>query len=103
MDYKVTITRRAKADLSEIIVYISEELSAPRAAIELLDEINQCVTGLKQMPKRFALASDERLARIGIRAMPVKNYLVFYKVDEQSLAVTVVRVLYSRRDWAHLL
>ena len=31
--------------------------------------------------------------------MIVKNYLIFYWVDEENKTVTVARVIYSRRDY----
>ena len=103
MEYNVVVARRAKIDMSEINAYITDELCNPEAALKLLDEIYDQAISLKIMPKRFALVSDERLALLGIRSIPVKNYLVFYTVDDTTRVVNVVRVLCFRRDWANLL
>ena len=59
--------------------------------------------GLDQLPTRHALVADERLAQNGIRQIPVKNYIVFYIVNEADSAVTVVRILYGQRNWIDLL
>lgn len=103
MNYRLIITEPAEIDIAEIILYISKELHSHKAALDLLNEIDQHILGLEQMPNRYALVSDERLARLGIRFIPVKNYLIFYSVDEQAITVTITRILYRKRDWAHLL
>ena len=63
----------------------------------------QAVMGLEQLPTRHALVADERLAQNGIRQIPVKNYIVFYIINEADSAVTVVRILYGQRNWIDLL
>jgi toxin ParE1/3/4 len=103
MIYQVITTRRALSDMDKIHLYIAAELYAPQAADNLIDEMEQRINELATMPKRYALVVDERLARLGIRKIPVNNYLVFYRVNEQTRRVTVVRVLYGAMDWVHLL
>jgi len=103
MIYQVIISEPAEIDMVAIGLYISEELHSPEAAENLLDEIDRQLLSLEQMPKRFALVSDEELASKGIRTIPVKNYLVFYFIDEYSKTVTITRVLYGRRNWVYLL
>ena len=46
---------------------------------------------------------EERLAAKGYRVLPVKNYLIFYKVNEAEKCVDIIRILYNRRDWINLL
>ena len=103
MSYQLVITQAAETDMTEICTYISLDLHAPESALALLDKIDCHILSLEHMPKRFALVSDEKLARLGIRLIPVKNYLIFYFVDDYKEAVTIVRVLYSKRDWVNLL
>ncbi|MCL2094785.1 type II toxin-antitoxin system RelE/ParE family toxin [Candidatus Saccharibacteria bacterium] len=103
MTYKLIIAKAAKLDLTDISAYITRELHALQAALDLLDELERQMSLLKEMPKKFALVPDERLALCGIRKVSVKNYIVFYTVDDQAKTVNVVRILYGRRDWAHLL
>ena len=103
MKYQLIIAEKAETDMTEICTYISQNLYAPEAALSLLDDIDRHILSLEHMPKRFALVSDEGLARLGIRLIPVKNYLIFYLVDDHAETVTIARVLYSRRDWVHLL
>ena len=71
-----------------------------RRRITLIDE---AVQSLKENPARFPLVQDDYLASKGYRLVPVKNHLVFYIIRENLCAVSVMRVLYGRRDWKRLL
>jgi addiction module RelE/StbE family toxin len=103
MVYQIVITEPAKRDLSGIRTYIAEKLHSPSAALAFLDDVEKHVSALQDMPYKYALVSDERLALMGIRKIQVKNHLVFYKVDEEKQCVAVVRVLYGRRNWSRLI
>lgn len=102
-NYNILMTKNATNDLIEITKYISNEILAPYTAKKLLKNIRVTVTNLAQMPTRHALVNDKKLALQGIRQLLVDNYIVFYIVSEKSNTVTVIRILYSRRDWADLL
>lgn len=53
---------------------------------------------LNSMPSRYPLTEEEPWRTKGIRRMPVKNFLVYYLVDEEKKAVWVTAVIYGRRD-----
>ena len=101
--YKPILTEPAESDIAEIVRYIAKELQNPTAAAGLLDDIEGAVASLENNPKRCALVKDDYLSGIGFRFMPVKNYLIFYIVRENKNIVTIERVLYSRRDWLHIM
>ncbi len=101
--YKVLMTEPAADDLQEIARYISRELREPAIAQRLVGKIKEAVMSLADMPTRYAPVGDERLASQGIRKLIVDNYILFYVVSEKDMAVTVVRILYVRRDWLNLL
>lgn len=50
------------------------------------------------MPERFCVYDKEPWKTRGLRIMPVDNYLVFYIPDKKTQTVTVIRVMYGRRD-----
>lgn len=101
--YKVLMTEPATGDSLAATRYIAKELKEPAAAKNLVAKIREAVMSLSEMPTRHALVTDERLAFLGIRKLPVDNYMVFYVVSETDMVVTVVRILYGRRDWEQLL
>jgi len=59
--------------------------------------------GLAVMPQKCPPLTDERLAMMGCRKLFVKNYIVFFAIDEKSKVVDVEKILYTRRDWRHIL
>lgn len=61
------------------------------------------ITGLGNIPQKFPVVTDERLASMGYRKLIVKPYIVFYSTDDQSKIVDIVRTLYARRNWLPLL
>lgn len=101
--YEVLLTEPAAEDLEDIARYISIELKDSVAALKLIQKIRKAVMSLVQMPTRNRLVADERLAEQGIRKLAVDNYLLFYVISEKDQTVTVVRILYGRRDWLNLL
>jgi len=103
MIYHVQTSAMAEIEMKKIADYISDILYSPQAAYNLMYELRKQIRKLNQMPKRNALVSDERLAKKGIRTIPVKNYCIFYIVDEKTLTVTIISVMHSGRDWMSLL
>ncbi len=103
MKYKVVITEPAEEDLRNAILYIANDLKNIIAAKNLLNEVENTINSLSEMPKRFHIVDDELLALQKIRMAQVKNYLVFYVVREETKSVTVLRILYARRDWMGIL
>ena len=103
MTYSATTANAARRDISKAARYISEKLYNPSAADRLLDEVEETIISLEEMPHRHPLVKDEYLASKGIRLLPIRNYHAFYTVDEESKTVIVVRFLYSKRDWAAIL
>lgn len=97
------MTRPAANDLQDISHYIANELREPVIAKELVGRLKKSVMSLAELPTRHALVSDERLAVQGIRKLMVDNYIVFYVASEKDATVTVVRILYGKRNWVSLL
>ncbi|MFA7467944.1 MAG: type II toxin-antitoxin system RelE/ParE family toxin [Desulfotomaculaceae bacterium] len=101
--YRILMTEPAAGDLQQIAEYIAKELREPITARKLVDKIKEAIISLAEMPTRHSTVNDERLATAGIRNFPVANYIVFYVISEKNETVTVIRILYGRRDWEHLL
>ncbi len=101
--YKIFISGPAENDLYGIIRYISVQLSAPMTALKMADTIEKAIKDLAVMPQKYQYITDERLAAMGYRKLPVKNYIVFFTVNEKSKVIDIERILYARRDWQHIL
>jgi toxin ParE1/3/4 len=103
MTYRVIPSIQAEKDILAIVEYILHESNCTETTQKILNTLNKQIKSLDTMPKRFALVADERLAQKGFRLMPVKNYIIFYVVEEQSKTVNIVSVLHNKRDWINLL
>ncbi|MCL1874689.1 MAG: type II toxin-antitoxin system RelE/ParE family toxin [Synergistaceae bacterium] len=99
MNYKVIIAPSALEDLRDILRYVAQELASPETAVKTLDAIECAIFSLSDMPKIHALVSDDRLFALGYRKLNIKNYIVFFIVNDAYKTVEVDRVLYARRDW----
>ena len=97
-EYEVRVTRLALGQMKEIVHYISNDLMAPDAADNLLDKMKAEITKLSSFPKKYALIDEEPWRTEGVRKIVVKNFLIYYWVDDENNRVQVTAVIYSMRD-----
>lgn len=98
MKYEVFTTEQATADLRAIFEYIAYELLAGENAIKQLDRLEEAILSLDETPERYRLYDKEPWRGRNLRIMPVDSYLVFYIPQNEEKTVTVIRVMYGRRD-----
>lgn len=97
-EYEIRITTHAEESLREIGAYIWEELMVPETAINLLQTIRQEIKKLSYMPSKIHLTPEEPWRSYGVRRMRVKNFYVYFWIDEENLRVQVTDVIYVARD-----
>ncbi len=93
---RILLTRQAEEDLLEIWSYVADD--NPAADDDLLDDIDATCAKLADATHSGRLR--EELAPT-IRSMPVGNYVIFYRPEEDG--VVVIRVLHGARDLPGLL
>ena len=101
--FEVFVTAHAEADLRDIFRYIATELLSRDVALAQLERLEVGIKSLNSFPQRFPSLARKLPSVSDIRYMQVDNYAVFYATDIERLTVTVLRVIYSRRDVATLL
>ncbi|HBI62614.1 MAG TPA: type II toxin-antitoxin system RelE/ParE family toxin [Lachnospiraceae bacterium] len=97
-NYIVKITSQAEAQIQEIVHYISHELNSPNAALHLLDTLEDVFSSLMQFPHRITLVNNELWRSKGIRRLPVKNFFIYFWIDEDNMKVQITAVIYSKCD-----
>ena len=102
-EYRVNISDLAKQDIRETASYIRNDLQEPTIAYKTTEAILDAIFTLEDMPARIGLVNDERLAKKQIRGLHVKNHTAFFRINETLKTVDIIRVIYSRRDWATIL
>ena len=101
--YRVDVSEAAENDLHDIIRYIASQFSAAETALNIMEQLEEAMASLSKLPQRFPLLQDDRLSQMGYRKLVVKNYIVFFSIDEKNKVVDIERILYARRDWIRLL
>ena len=99
--YKLAYLPTARRKLEDAVLYIALDLCAPDAAMHLADEIDETVQKLKEMPYRFPVYHTLYAMKHEIRFFPVKNYNVYYVVDEDTKTVEIWRVLHRLQKQDH--
>ncbi|MCL2427022.1 MAG: type II toxin-antitoxin system RelE/ParE family toxin [Oscillospiraceae bacterium] len=99
MAYEVGVSESAERDLDEILKYMVDELSNPKAAADFADELDERYVKLEEYPFMYELSRNERLARLGYRRFVMSNYVALYLVNEENQIVTIARIFYGKRDY----
>jgi len=97
--YKYEIMPSALEDIDGIMNYISVQLCAKEAAIDLLNEIESSIVLACENPYAASSVQEPSLARKGYRKLIVKNYIVFYIPDDEREIINIMRVMYAARDF----
>ena len=101
--YEVKITEPAQRQLQEIVRYIAGDLQEKRTALWMLDTLEKEILSLSTLPNRVALTEEEPWHSQGIHKFPVKNYLIYFWVDEETKKVQIIGAVYGRKDQRHQL
>ena len=90
MNYKVQLTTEAEDDIRSIFEYIAFNLHSVQNAVGQIDRLEKSMSSLRQMPERFRSYEKE--------PWHSRNLHIFYVPDDKDQTVTVIRIMYSRRD-----
>lgn len=101
--YQVIVTPDAEKDLAEVRDYIAEVLLAPETARSYIRALRKAIGDLSYLAPSFALLEDEPWHTRGIRKTMAKNFVIYYRVDEEHKKVYVLNVIYARRDMLRVL
>jgi len=99
--YKLSFTKSFREDLKLSTHYIKNVLQNPVASQKLKDEVKKAYKKIKENPFIYPFVSDEYLASIGYRFKKVKNYMLFFTVEDKT--INIVRFMYGHRDWINIL
>lgn len=94
--YKVRITKQAKEHLTLIRDYIPTELKDPAIAKKMLNLLK--AFSLETMPHRMKCIDVKPWHDLGFRKIRVKNYYIYFWIDEDKKEVQIIAVIYVKRD-----
>ena len=89
--YRLIIAPEASADLTMIHAYISQD--SPGNAAKVVGRILRGIETLKVFPHRTVLEHQSRKIRFPVRSVPVRPYVIFFRVldDEQVVRILTIR------------
>lgn len=96
--YRIEYLPAALHDLVEIAAYIGVELDNRGAADKLADDIAESVSAAAEQPYMYPLYVPIKPLKYEYRKIVVRNYDVFYWVNEPTKTVTAARVIYAGHD-----
>lgn len=103
MTYSIYYTASAERDIDNALDYIASNLKNPLAALRLQQLEQSLVNNLINFPYKHPYVYDPLLTPYEIRFVPIKSYLLFYTIIEETKTIYIVRFLYARSDWQHIL
>ena len=92
MDFGFKVTSQARRDLRNIWRYIAQD--DPLAATHFCEELFLVAESLQRFPRRHGSFAK----RPNIRKIPYESYLIFYKIDEESHTVEILRFWHGARS-----
>lgn len=95
--YKINLLPSAVEDIHGITKYISEQLNNHQAASNLFENIIREIIHIQIFPYGNTIYSNFE-SSIPYYKTNVKNYFIFYKIDEKDKIITIARVIYQKRD-----
>ena len=101
--YSIDISNLAERDIWDAVSYIQEVLFQPESAKRIYHSIKEQISSLSTMPERYAAIAEEPYTSMGVRKVCAENYLIFYIVNEKTKMVSIIRVIYNRREWHNLI
>ncbi len=96
--FKIKYSAKARTDIDSIFDYIADDLQEPTISNNLVQLIFKEIRSLETMPERYRLYENEPWHSEGLRVLPVKKYLIFYRTKEESQTVEIIRIMYGGRD-----
>ena len=103
MVYNIVVSKEAHKDMDDIVHYIAIELVNPAAAAGFLEDVEKNYHTVINNPSMYSLCQDAKLSREGYRKIVIKNYLILYRIDDETQTVFIVRIIYGGRNYTELI
>ena len=99
-DWAALIADEAQTDIKEIYQYIAFHLLEPVTAQNIVKRVRDKIDNLIINPMGYAVYDYQPWKSRGARRVNVGNFAVFYIPDETTGIITVIRVIYGRRNFS---
>ena len=103
MSYTVRLTDTAKQDLREIAFWIAEQSKDREIAKRFVGELRETCKKLDTFPNAGANPKERGISSAGYRFTVLKEYLIFYLVDEEEKQVNVMAIFNAKKDYMRVM
>lgn len=97
--YIVEFSKTAKQDLENIITYLRYNLEEDIIADKYKILFKQGIKDLENVAGSMPILSEELTGHKNIRKINVRNYIVFYIVNEENCKALILRIGHAFMDW----
>ena len=101
--YIIEISETAKQDLEKIISYLRYDLSEDIIADKYKILFKQELKKLEDVAESMPILDEKLTGHKSIRKINVRNYIIFYIIDEENNKAFVVRIGHAFMDWERYL
>lgn len=101
--YKLEFLPIAKKDIDQIINYISRDLKNITASKKLSNLFMKSFDNIIEFPYGSSIYKYSKTLKYEYRSYKVKNFLIFYIINEKQKLITIVRVLYQKMNIKNIL
>ena len=97
--YIVEISEKAISDLEDIISYLRDDLKEDIIADKYKILFKQKLNNLENIAGSMPVLDKVLAGHENIRKINVRNYVIFYRVDEEKSKASVLRIGHAFMDW----
>ena len=101
--YQLKFLELAKNDFDNIINYVMYDLNNKTAAENLIMRFEKELNYILEYPYWNSTIQSSKGLDNNYRKTKVKNYYIFYTIDEGNKTIIIVRVIYIKRNIDKLL
>ena len=100
---KFEITDAAKSELYGIFDYITYKLHNYTSAIALYEKMVTSINLVCSFPESCPIGDSDIAKKHQIRKILVDNYVILYKYFKESSTITILHIIYAKRDLNELM
>lgn len=100
--YKLIFMPSAKKDNDQIVFYMRYILNNESASISYLNAFDKAVDKIMKLPHGSPIYYVDRKLLYEYRRHKVKNYIIFYIVDDVNKSIIIMRILYKKMNYDNL-
>lgn len=89
---------KAKQDLDDILLYISDVLSNKVAAKSFYSALVSKLDLLCSFPNIGKDVDNKSIVENGIKKINIKSYYLYYRFEEERKTIWILRIIHQKRD-----